>query len=263
VARALLKRASLFDCWDAIDEAYVVQKTALDSLANYFSDQIPRANGEYNQEKKKLEKMAKFLALSPTLIFIAAVIGAMTNGAIGAFNGMALLIIGGSIFYWLRGSFSKLIHNFLIKKPCALESKLAKLQDNLSEVHTKRFELGIEEKTKDVADRDLYKEFLRELYKELPKELQEATYSEEVAHNIHEICTKNGVTNEDIIIEVTKHIGYAFIGVLPPNEFQKVLVEEVKLNKTVAKEIAQEINDSVFLPIKPSLEALYNRRTTR
>ncbi len=104
---------------------------------------------------------------------------------------------------------------------------------------------------------DYPKEQLRELYKNLPKDLQKAAFSNEVAANIQEICTKNKIANDDLIFDIAKNIGYVFLGLLPPNEFSDVLEKELKIEKSKAEQIASEITRFVFLPVKKSLEALY------
>ncbi len=104
---------------------------------------------------------------------------------------------------------------------------------------------------------DYPKEQLRELYKDLPKDLQKATFSEEVAANIQEVCKENGITDDDVIFDITKNIGYVFLGLLAPNEFSDVLEKELKIEKKKAKQISSEITRFIFLPLKKSLEALY------
>lgn len=101
------------------------------------------------------------------------------------------------------------------------------------------------------------KEQLRELYKDLPKDLQKATFSEEVAANIQEICAKNDITNDDVIFDITKNIGYVFLGLLAPNEFSGVLEKELKIEKKKAEQTSSEMTRFIFLPLKKSLEALY------
>ena len=101
------------------------------------------------------------------------------------------------------------------------------------------------------------KEQLRELYKDLPKDLQKATFSEEVAANIQEVCAENGITDDDVIFDITKNIGYVFLGLLPPNEFSGVLEKELKIEKKKAEQVSLKITRFVFLPLKKSLEALY------
>jgi len=102
------------------------------------------------------------------------------------------------------------------------------------------------------------KEQLLQLYKNLPKDLQKAIFSEENTRNLREICLKNGVRDEDIIFELTKNLGYVFFGLLSPNELQDVLEKELKIEKSKAEQIASEISRFIFLPVKNSLEALYN-----
>ena len=104
---------------------------------------------------------------------------------------------------------------------------------------------------------DYPKEQLRELYKDIPKDLQKATFSEEVAANIQEVCKENGITDDDVIFDITKNIGYVFLGLLPPNEFSDVLEKELKIEKGKAEQVSSEITRFVFLPVKKSLEALY------
>ncbi len=101
------------------------------------------------------------------------------------------------------------------------------------------------------------KEQLWELYKDLPKDLQKATFSKEVAASIQEVCAENDITDDDIIFDITKNIGYVFLGLLPPNEFSDVLERELKLDKKTAKQVASEIIRFIFLPVRKSLEALY------
>jgi len=101
------------------------------------------------------------------------------------------------------------------------------------------------------------KEQLRELYKDLPKDLQKATFSEEVAANIQEVCAENSITDDDVIFDITKNIGYVFLGLLAPNEFSNVLEKELKIEKKKAEQISSELTRFIFLPLKKSLEALY------
>ncbi len=107
---------------------------------------------------------------------------------------------------------------------------------------------------------DYPKEQLRQLYKNLPKDLQEAGFSKENAKNIHEICTKNGITDEGVIFDVAKNTGYVFLGLLPPNEFSYILEKDLELEKSKAELIASEITRFVFLPVRSSLEALYKMK---
>ena len=93
------------------------------------------------------------------------------------------------------------------------------------------------------------------LYEKLPQELKDALFAEETGNNIYETCKRNGVENN--LDQIVEYVGQVLVGVLPPDEFQATLEKEVKLNKDVAKKVAQEINRFIFYPVKSSLEELY------
>lgn len=102
---------------------------------------------------------------------------------------------------------------------------------------------------------DYSPEQLWPLYEKLPEDLKEAIFSEKTANLIHDICTKNGMEKE--MSEVAKYTGYVMLGLLPPDEFQKTLKEELKLKNDLAKKVALEITRFIFFPVKESLEAIY------
>ena len=105
-------------------------------------------------------------------------------------------------------------------------------------------------------------EQLQKLYEELPKDLQEAIFSEQNATNIHQICVKKGVTDDDKISDAILNTGYVLIGLLSPSEFPKVLEKELEIETRTAQEIADEIKRFVFYPVRKNLEALYDIRLT-
>ncbi|UZE93379.1 MAG: hypothetical protein IB617_00925 [Candidatus Nealsonbacteria bacterium] len=95
-----------------------------------------------------------------------------------------------------------------------------------------------------------------ELFQKLPDELKTQTLSEETAKNIFDICQRNDVNVEEIS-KVASYVGQVLLGILPPDEFQEAIEKEVKLEKEIAKKVAQEIYRFVFYPVKSSLEELY------
>lgn len=101
------------------------------------------------------------------------------------------------------------------------------------------------------------KEQLWKLYEKLPQELKEAIFSEDTAENISNVCEKNEIVEGEKISEIAKYTGRVLMGILPPDEFQRILEKEVKLKKEQAKMVAREINRFVFYPVKTSLEKLY------
>ena len=98
------------------------------------------------------------------------------------------------------------------------------------------------------------------LYEKLPQELKDALFAEETGNNISEICERNKA--EENLGDIVDYVGHVLVGVLPPEEFQKVLEKEIGLGKEIAKKIAQEINRFIFYPVKPSLEQLYKIEIT-
>lgn len=101
------------------------------------------------------------------------------------------------------------------------------------------------------------KEELWSLYKQIPKDLQRATFSEQVGKDIREICDKNGITDEDLILKITKNVGYVFLGLLSPDKFSEELQQDLKIEKEVADQISGGLINIVFLPLKKSLDVLY------
>lgn len=94
------------------------------------------------------------------------------------------------------------------------------------------------------------------LYEKLPEELREALFSEETSNAVYQSCEKNQVSEENAL-KISEYVGKVLAGLLPPAELQDALEKELKLKKSVAKEVAREINRFVFYPVKTSLEKLY------
>lgn len=95
-----------------------------------------------------------------------------------------------------------------------------------------------------------------QLFEKLPDELKSLILAEETAKNVFDICEGNEADIE-IIPEVARYTGRVLLGLIPPDEFQKVLEKNLELNGETAKNIAQEINRFIFAPAKASLEKLY------
>jgi hypothetical protein len=99
------------------------------------------------------------------------------------------------------------------------------------------------------------KEQLWKIYRSLPKDLQEAMFSQETSESINSVCKKNGLEKE--MPEIAELIGYTFLGLLPPEEFQEFLEKKLEIEKNVAISVYREINRFVFSPVKISLDQLY------
>lgn len=94
-----------------------------------------------------------------------------------------------------------------------------------------------------------------ELYKKLPQELKDALFAEETGNNIYTICKRYDI--EEGIGVMVDCVGNVLLGLLPPDEFQKTIEEELKMEKETAEKVAREIYRFVFYPVKSSLEKLY------
>lgn len=101
--------------------------------------------------------------------------------------------------------------------------------------------------------------YLKELYVKLPDELKEMIPSEKTANNLWDICIRNNLTQQDEIIKVSKYTGYVLLGLLPPENLSKTLLEELKIEEDLAQKLGDEISQVVFHPIKNTLELLYQK----
>jgi len=96
-----------------------------------------------------------------------------------------------------------------------------------------------------------------ELSTEVPKNLLDLVESEDTALEIARICFENGIKEEEKIREVGYQTGRVLLGDLSPEKFRESLEENVKISAFMAGKIAREINDTIFYPVKASLEELY------
>ena len=99
-------------------------------------------------------------------------------------------------------------------------------------------------------------EQLKKLYEKLPEKLKEAVFSKAIADNIADISEQNNLEKEKSL-KLTKYVGYVFLGILPPNELEGILIKDLAINNDSAKKISDEIKQIVFSPLKESLETLY------
>jgi len=99
------------------------------------------------------------------------------------------------------------------------------------------------------------REQLWELYESLPDDLKKTLFSEKTAQTIDDICQRNNLEEKTPLI--AQQIGYVLLGLLPPDDFQKTLIEELELDNNTAKKVSLEVSRFVFFPVKSSLEMLY------
>ena len=98
-------------------------------------------------------------------------------------------------------------------------------------------------------------QYVWQLLEKLPLELKEAFFSSENSDFIYNVCRKYNCL--DRVSKIAEYSGRVLLGFLPPEDFQKVLEAELKLEKETAEKVAREINRFIFYPVKPELEQLY------
>lgn len=94
------------------------------------------------------------------------------------------------------------------------------------------------------------------LFKVLPDELKDTVLSEDTADSILSICQRYRVEDEKIS-KISELVGNSLMGLLPPDELQDSLEEEVNLDPEIAKKVSQEINRFIFYPVKEILSSFY------
>ena len=93
------------------------------------------------------------------------------------------------------------------------------------------------------------------IYKQLPQELQDAIFSMHTADVIREECAKYGI-KDDRVSDVGGNVGDVLMGLVPPEELQDVLKENVEMPEVVAVAIADEIVREVVNPVRQHLVRL-------
>lgn len=92
------------------------------------------------------------------------------------------------------------------------------------------------------------------LYEKLPEDLQDALFSEEVATDTRNICERNEIKDIEKFVDL---IGHTLLGLLPPDDFDKALMEELNLDAKTAKKVAIETERFIFYHVKKGLTNLY------
>ncbi len=102
------------------------------------------------------------------------------------------------------------------------------------------------------------KKELWKLYKKLPEELKKAIFSEETVEDLDKIAQRYQL-KEEKVEKIAERITHVFLGLLPPDELEGVLVKEVNLDWETARKVAREINRYIFFRVKANLEKLYGK----
>ncbi len=103
---------------------------------------------------------------------------------------------------------------------------------------------------------DFPKEKLQEIYEILPEDLKQAFFSQEISDTINDIGEENNLTEKQIF-KIVEYVGYVFLGLLSPNDFEKNIKEKLFLTDVLAHNINRQIVRTIFIPLKTSLELIH------
>lgn len=105
----------------------------------------------------------------------------------------------------------------------------------------------------------MYREYTQEefwkLYKTLPQNLKDSLSAEETGNNVEKVCQRHNIN--DKFSDILNLVGQVLLGLLPIEDFKKILVRDVGLDMTKSKNVAREIIRFIFFPVKEDLLQLY------
>lgn len=100
---------------------------------------------------------------------------------------------------------------------------------------------------------------LREIYNSLPEDLQDAMGSAETSATVRKIAKNYGLSI-DQMGELAGEIGLTILGVHALNEMPKNIALALGGDLTVGNSIYRDINGSIFLKVRASLERVHDLR---
>ncbi len=99
-------------------------------------------------------------------------------------------------------------------------------------------------------------EQMMQRYQSLPTDLQEAIFSVENSQTIQNIGQIHKL-RVDQIGALADETGMVMLGFTKPNEFIAHLAERVKIDKELARTVAHEINDRIFIKVREALRKVH------
>ena len=97
---------------------------------------------------------------------------------------------------------------------------------------------------------------LREIYLKLPQDLRDALFDVNSSELVRTIGEKHKLTI-DKIGELASETGYVMLGTTHPNKFISNLAQRLEVDKTKAKEIAEDVNVQIFKKVRESLKKIH------
>jgi len=94
------------------------------------------------------------------------------------------------------------------------------------------------------------------IYFQLPPELGQLFFAEETANKMRGVSEKNNLT-DDQLRRASHTAGMILLGEVNIVNFVKTLQEKCELEEEPARQLARDINQAVFLPVKESLKQIH------
>ena len=155
-----LKRASLFDCWDAHDKATFVQELTFDSMEEYLSTEMTKLDEKHDNRTEKLEGVVYGLPIAIALVFVVGLViihiiqviqsfrRDTASGVLNSVCGTIGLVIGlivGAFLIWLIGHILCSCIWFIVKIVLkdSYKERISQFQAEMSDVKHKRASMQV------------------------------------------------------------------------------------------------------------------------
>lgn len=96
-------------------------------------------------------------------------------------------------------------------------------------------------------------------YEKLPEAVRDAMFAEATAEKMEEIGRKHGLLL-DAVGTLATETGYVMVGLVHPKDFTARIADAVGVSAMKARDIANDINEGVFKPIRTHMLTMYNIR---
>jgi len=109
-------------------------------------------------------------------------------------------------------------------------------------------------KAQEITDPLIKQRYLK--YLQLPEDLRQIMFTEETASKIYQVGGKNNL-NENQLWWASHTAGMIILGETNIVNFVKTLQEKCKLTEEPARQLARDINQAIFLPVKENLKKIH------
>jgi len=109
-------------------------------------------------------------------------------------------------------------------------------------------------KTQEITDPLIKQRYLK--YFQLPEDLRQIMFTTETADKVYYVAQKNNL-NENQLWWASHTAGMIILGETNIVNFVKTLQEKCKLTEEPARQLARDINQAIFLPVKENLKKIH------